>query len=222
MGREADQWGGRHKVNPPESSREKSETFSALSLDVERTSGMEVHTAPRVCAILFILQGLAFLPLQLSEARSKASRGVVVPFVFDPKAKCDPPCQHVGLCIRNNTCFCSRGYDGDICQYVTCYPKCKNGGECLRPGKCRCPPGVGGRYCHKATCDGGCLNGGECLSINSVVKCLCSSGWMGSRCQEAICPQGCRNGGNCLAPGICNCPDGWVGGACHLDFDFRL
>ncbi|XP_078391801.1 von Willebrand factor D and EGF domain-containing protein [Cetorhinus maximus] len=159
---------------------------------------------------------LVLLLLGLCEARSKASRGVVVPFVFDPKAKCDPPCQHVGLCIRNNTCFCSKGYEGDLCQYVTCYPKCKNGGECLRPGKCRCPPGVRGRYCHKATCDGGCLNGGECISVNSVVKCLCSSGWMGSRCQEAICPQGCRNGGSCLAPGICNCQDGWVGGACHL------
>jgi len=31
----------------------------------------------------------------------------------------------------------------------------------------------------------------------------------------AVCPQGCRNGGSCVAPGICSCPDGWVGGACH-------
>lgn len=31
----------------------------------------------------------------------------------------------------------------------------------------------------------------------------------------AICPQGCRNGGICVAPGICSCPDGWLGGACH-------
>lgn len=31
----------------------------------------------------------------------------------------------------------------------------------------------------------------------------------------AICPQGCRNGGMCVAPGICSCPDGWLGGACH-------
>lgn len=31
----------------------------------------------------------------------------------------------------------------------------------------------------------------------------------------AICPQGCRNGGICMAPGICSCPEGWLGGACH-------
>ncbi|NWW46657.1 VWDE protein, partial [Pedionomus torquatus] len=105
---------------------------------------------------------------------------------------------------------------------ATCYPKCKNGGECPRPGKCRCPPGYGGRYCHKVSCEGGCQNGGECISINGVVKCLCASGWTGSRCQEGwylsptICPQGCQNNGACVAPGICSCPAGWVGGACHL------
>lgn len=32
---------------------------------------------------------------------------------------------------------------------------------------------------------------------------------------SAICPQGCRNGGICVVPGICSCPEGWMGGACH-------
>lgn len=50
-------------------------------------------------------------------AGSDAPRGVAVGFVFDPKAKCDPPCEHAGICIRNNTCFCSRGYEGETCQY---------------------------------------------------------------------------------------------------------
>lgn len=50
-------------------------------------------------------------------ARSDAPRGVAVGFVFDPKAKCEPPCEHAGICIRNNTCFCSRGYEGETCQY---------------------------------------------------------------------------------------------------------
>ena len=39
------------------------------------------------------------------------------PFVFDPKAKCEPSCKHSGICIRNNTCFCMRGYEGETCQY---------------------------------------------------------------------------------------------------------
>lgn len=48
---------------------------------------------------------------------SDAPRGVAVGFVFDPRATCDPPCEHGGVCIRNNTCFCSKGYEGETCQY---------------------------------------------------------------------------------------------------------
>ncbi|MBN3284288.1 VWDE protein, partial [Polyodon spathula] len=171
---------------------------------------MEVsHSCLKSRRIWLILASLALF-LVICDARSKASRGVAVPFVFDPKALCDPPCQHAGLCIRNSTCFCSKGYEGELCQYANCYPKCKNGGECLRPGKCRCLPGYGGKYCHKVTCEGGCWNGGECISVNSIVKCLSTPHLF-----PAICPQGCRNGGSCVAPGICSCPEGWVGGACH-------
>lgn len=50
-------------------------------------------------------------------AGSDAPRGVALGFVFDPKAKCAPPCEHAGICIRNNTCFCSQGYEGETCQY---------------------------------------------------------------------------------------------------------
>ncbi|CAL8249745.1 unnamed protein product [Boreogadus saida] len=148
-------------------------------------------------------------------SRSDAPRGVANPFVFDPKAKCEPSCKHSGICIRNNTCFCMRGYEGETCQYANCFPKCKNGGQCLRPGKCGCPAGFGGKYCHKVTCEEGCWNGGECKALHGKATCLCLSSWTGNKCQEAVCPQGCRNGGSCVAPGICSCPDGWVGGACH-------
>ena len=50
-------------------------------------------------------------------AGSDAPRGVALGFVFDPKAKCEPPCAHAGVCIRNNTCFCSRGYEGETCKF---------------------------------------------------------------------------------------------------------
>nr|XP_046255017.1 von Willebrand factor D and EGF domain-containing protein isoform X1 [Scatophagus argus] len=133
-------------------------------------------------ALLAALVALA----SVCSAGSDAPRGVAVGFVFDPKAKCEPPCEHAGVCIRNNTCFCSKGYEGETCQYANCYPKCKNGGECLRPGKCRCPPGFGGRYCHRVTCDGGCWNGGECIAVNGVAKCICPSSWTGSKCQEGL------------------------------------
>lgn len=48
---------------------------------------------------------------------SDAPRGVAVGFVFDPNAKCEPACRHAGLCIRNNTCFCAKGYEGETCQH---------------------------------------------------------------------------------------------------------
>ena len=55
-------------------------------------------------------------------SRSDAPRGVANPFVFDPKAKCEPSCKHLGICIRNDTCFCMRGYEGETCQYGDVQP----------------------------------------------------------------------------------------------------
>lgn len=49
-------------------------------------------------------------------------------------------------------------------------------------------------------------------------RCQCSiwvTCWSFISVSVAICPQGCKNGGSCVAPGICSCPDGWIGGACH-------
>ncbi|MBN3271041.1 VWDE protein, partial [Polyodon spathula] len=128
---------------------------------------------------------------------------------------CDPPCQHAGLCIRNSTCFCSKGYEGGLCQYDIGMFSLNASREAAAAILCLC-------ICFAVSCEGGCWNGGECISVNSIVKCLCPFSWTGSKCQEAtphlfpaICPQGCRNGGSCVAPGICSCPEGWVGGACH-------
>lgn len=55
--------------------------------------------------------------LAVCSAGSDAPRGVALGFVFDPAAKCEPPCEHSGVCIRNNTCLCARGYEGETCQY---------------------------------------------------------------------------------------------------------
>lgn len=70
--------------------------------------------AARGCAVLAVaLVALA----GVCSAGSDAPRGVAVGFVFDPKAICEPACEHSGVCIRNNTCFCARGYEGETCQY---------------------------------------------------------------------------------------------------------
>lgn len=66
-----------------------------------------------LCSAVLLLSLVALC----SAAGSDAPRGVAVGFVFDPKAKCEPLCKHGGVCIRNNTCFCSKGYEGETCQY---------------------------------------------------------------------------------------------------------
>ncbi|CAB1333428.1 unnamed protein product [Coregonus sp. 'balchen'] len=117
-------------------------------------------------------------------ARSDAPRGVAVPFVFDLKATCDPPCQHAGICIRNNTCFCSRGYEGETCQYVKCDSGCWNGGDCIAVNgvaKCICPSSWTGSKCQEAVCHQPCLNGGKCVSPDT---CRCRPPYSGPRCEE--------------------------------------
>jgi len=73
-------------------------------------------------AVVLLLMAAALPGLWAS--RSDAPRGVASPFVFDVKAKCAPPCQHSGICIRNDTCFCMRGYEGESCQYGIVTPVC--------------------------------------------------------------------------------------------------
>ncbi|XP_028297963.1 von Willebrand factor D and EGF domain-containing protein isoform X1 [Gouania willdenowi] len=163
----------------------------------------------RVSVVLVLLLGACTM-LGLVRVRAEGSdapRGVALGFVFDPKAECEPRCEHGGVCVRNNTCFCSGGYEGETCQYASCFPKCKNGGECLRPGKCRCPPGFGGRYCHKVTCEGGCWNRGECTAVNGVVKCICPSSWTGS----SLLPSGLQERGCLRGPGNLQLSR-WMGG----------
>uniref|UniRef100_A0A3B4T3F6 Schwann cell-specific EGF-like repeat autocrine factor n=1 Tax=Seriola dumerili TaxID=41447 RepID=A0A3B4T3F6_SERDU len=169
--------------------------------------------------VLFLASLVALVGV--SSAGSDAPRGVAVGFVFDPKAKCEPPCAHAGICIRNNTCFCSRGYEGETCQYANCYPKCKNGGECLRPGKCRCLPGFGGRYCHKVELQPyipirSCPSLPDIHQIPSNLR--SESRAAGFFPESMTCDAGCWNGGECTAVnGVakCICPSSWTGSRCQ-------
>ncbi|XP_053115136.1 wnt inhibitory factor 1-like isoform X2 [Hemicordylus capensis] len=145
---------------------------------------------------------------------SKTSRGIAVPFVFDPRAVCSPPCQHGGLCIRNGTCFCSKGYEGELCQYVSCEGGCQNGGECISVNgvvKCLCASGWTGTRCQEAICPQGCWNGGICWAPGI---CSCATGWVGGACHLALCKLPCRHGGKCVAPDVCKCRSPYSGLQC--------
>jgi deleted-in-malignant-brain-tumors protein 1 len=69
---------------------------------------------------------------------------------------CDPPCVN-GACVGNNTCFCSEGYEGDICN-TTIHEEC--------------PENI-------------CLNGGTCQSFVGNIICTCVEGFSGPSCNES-------------------------------------
>ena len=66
---------------------------------------------------------------------------------------CDPPCNN-GVCIDDNTCACSTGYSGELCDVpiiTECdVNPCQNGGNCSTVAVtpvCDCPDDFGGPRC---------------------------------------------------------------------------
>ena len=70
---------------------------------------------------------------------------------------CDPPCEN-GVCVSNDTCSCSEGYTGEICDepiVSECAENlCENGGTCTRTATtsvCTCPDGYTGLLCQESS-----------------------------------------------------------------------
>ena len=87
-----------------------------MGLSFPLTTALRGSRTSRLAQLLPLLAVAYFVGLCAARG-SDAPRGVAVGFVFDPAARCEPPCKHAGVCIRNNTCFCNRGYEGETCQY---------------------------------------------------------------------------------------------------------
>lgn len=57
-------------------------------------------------------------------------------------------CSNHGQCVDSNSCACSSGYYGPVCEFSKCAPECKNGGTCLGSNLCDCTgTGFGGPTC---------------------------------------------------------------------------
>uniref|UniRef100_A0A674AIC4 Sushi, von Willebrand factor type A, EGF and pentraxin domain-containing protein 1 n=1 Tax=Salmo trutta TaxID=8032 RepID=A0A674AIC4_SALTR len=97
------------------------------------------------------------------------------------KAVCWLQCLNGGVCQRPNTCSCSEGWMGRLCEEPICILPCLNGGRCVAPYQCECPTGWMGTRCHSAVCLSPCLNGGRCIRPN---RCQCSPGWSGHDCSR--------------------------------------
>uniref|UniRef100_A0A1X7ULL6 Deleted in malignant brain tumors 1 protein n=1 Tax=Amphimedon queenslandica TaxID=400682 RepID=A0A1X7ULL6_AMPQE len=66
---------------------------------------------------------------------------------------CEPSCEY-GACVRNDTCYCSNGYDGEFCEipvYEDCEDNlCLNDAPCyIHAGDyfCNCTDGFSGPFC---------------------------------------------------------------------------
>uniref|UniRef100_A0A674AIW7 Sushi, von Willebrand factor type A, EGF and pentraxin domain-containing protein 1 n=1 Tax=Salmo trutta TaxID=8032 RepID=A0A674AIW7_SALTR len=97
------------------------------------------------------------------------------------RAVCWLQCLNGGVCQRPNTCSCSEGWMGRLCEEPICILPCLNGGRCVAPYQCECPTGWMGTRCHSAVCLSPCLNGGRCIRPN---RCQCSPGWSGHDCSR--------------------------------------
>ncbi|XP_067406004.1 von Willebrand factor D and EGF domain-containing protein-like [Emydura macquarii macquarii] len=125
---------------------------------------------------------------------------------------CDPPCEHGGTCVAQNSCSCAYGFVGPRCETMICNRHCQNGGKCVSPDECKCKTGWSSPSCETAICSPVCLNGGICVRPNT---CVCPHGFYGPQCQTALCNPPCKNGGHCVRNNVCSCPDGYAGRRCQ-------
>ncbi|CAM2100540.1 unnamed protein product [Caretta caretta] len=143
---------------------------------------------------------------------------------------CDPPCEHGGTCVAQNSCSCAYGFVGPRCETMICNRHCRNGGKCVSPDECKCKTGWSSPSCETAICSPVCLNGGICVRPNT---CACPYGFYGPQCQTgkkvqyitwivdsgfngyALCYPPCKNGGHCVRNNVCTYPEGYAGRRCQ-------
>ncbi|XP_068805386.1 von Willebrand factor D and EGF domain-containing protein isoform X7 [Struthio camelus] len=128
------------------------------------------------------------------------------------EVQCDPPCEHGGTCVSQNTCSCAYGFVGPRCETMVCNRHCHNGGICVSPDECKCKNGWSSPSCEIAVCNPVCLNGGICVRPNT---CTCPYGFYGPQCQRAVCIPPCKNGGHCVRTNVCSCTEGYMGRRCQ-------
>ena len=78
---------------------------------------------------------------------------MIVPFLA---VICNPPCVN-GVCVANDSCSCSDGFNGSSCEVALTQ-------QCPLPNPCQ--------------------NGGECNIVGSSTVCTCPPEWTGLLCED--------------------------------------
>eukprot|EP00063_Salmo_salar_P087678 XP_014062513.1 PREDICTED: sushi, von Willebrand factor type A, EGF and pentraxin domain-containing protein 1-like isoform X2 [Salmo salar] len=148
-----------------------------------KVSGGGVNTSKQ---LFYVGQSLPFACPKGHQAKRTAAITCRTDQTWTPvstvcETMCWLQCLNGGVCQRPNTCSCSEGWMGRLCEEPICILPCLNGGRCVAPYQCECPTGWMGTRCHSAVCLSPCLNGGRCIRPN---RCQCSPGWSGHDCSR--------------------------------------
>uniref|UniRef100_A0A5S6QDZ3 EGF-like domain-containing protein n=1 Tax=Trichuris muris TaxID=70415 RepID=A0A5S6QDZ3_TRIMR len=151
------------------------------------------------------------------------------------KVKCPLfPCLN-GEC-RNESCECTSGYTGILCEKPN--PSCKNV-NCGQDNDCVLVRNLPRCYCHWSprvyelseeclivsnTClSNPCEHGSTCIAKNRGYTCICTGGFTGKHCSteyKSCHEDPCRNGGSCHTKDngySCSCNYPFSGKTCEID-----
>nr|XP_024220024.1 protein cueball isoform X1 [Halyomorpha halys] len=108
------------------------------------------------------------------------------------------PCVQGTYSSIEDSCICTPGYIGTLCETSICYNYCVEGECSMSNGKpsCKCPVGRSGKRCQVDECVGYCYKGKCSLEDGGVKQCTCDPGWSGNRCDlsEGFCTYVCHKG----------------------------
>uniref|UniRef100_A0A674AJT0 Sushi, von Willebrand factor type A, EGF and pentraxin domain-containing protein 1 n=1 Tax=Salmo trutta TaxID=8032 RepID=A0A674AJT0_SALTR len=119
-----------------------------------KVSGGGVNTSKQ---LFYVGQSLPFACPKGHQAKGTAAITCRTDQTWTPvstvcETVCWLQCLNGGVCQRPNTCSCSEGWMGRLCEEPICILPCLNGGRCVAPYQCECPTGWMGTRCHSGEC----------------------------------------------------------------------
>jgi hypothetical protein len=113
------------------------------------TEAHEVCESDQYC--LYDIAATGIIDIGISTKDTQTSQSNISQY-FTPII-CDPPCSF-GACVRHDSCYCSNGFIGDLCEHAVYHEcdenYCLNGANCVIHADdyiCNCTEGFSGPFC---------------------------------------------------------------------------